>query len=115
MEKDFKNITFFELPESFENDVMERIIKIKKKRKRAKTILLPAIFIILLSFTAFFLMDLIFEREKNQGKSLAVMERMEQEPHAEIYLESIPIKNFEKENRYLIEFVNEKDEEIHAF
>ncbi|GEM_PF-2216851 len=115
MEKDLKNITYFELPESFENDVMDRIKRIKKRRKRAKMIFIPSILIAVLSFTALFLMNSPLKKERTEGKPIAFMEPLSQEYHADIYLEVIPVKSFEKENLYLIEFVNEKEERINAF
>lgn len=111
MGKNLKNITFFELPESFENGVIERIRRIKKKRKRARVILLPAILVAVLSFVALFLTDLPFKKEMTDSMPLAFVESLEQESHTDIYLEVIPVKDFEKESRYLIEFVNEKKEE----
>jgi hypothetical protein len=115
MEKDLKNITYFELPESFENNVMDRIRRIKKRRVRAKIIFLPAVLIAILSFTALFLMNSPLKKERTEGKPIASMEPLEQESHSDIYLEVIPVKSFEKENLYLIEFVNEKEERINAF
>lgn len=116
MEKNLKNITFFELPESFDNGVIERIRRIKKKRKRARAILLPAILVAVLSFVALFLTDLTFKKERTDSMPLSLVESLEQKPQADIYLEIIPVKEFEKESRYLIEFVNEKREEtIYTF
>lgn len=116
MEKNLKNITFFELPESFEDGVIERIRRIKNKRKRVKIIILPAILIAVLSFTTLLLTDLPFKKEKTESMPLALVESLEPEPHADIYLEVIPVKDFEKESHYLIEFVKEKKEEtIYAF
>ncbi len=114
MEKEFKNIKFFELSISFEDEVIERIKKIRRRKKRAKMLVLPAVLIVILSLGLLMLLDFRSEREKVGLESLTMIEPSQKMPE-NIYLEVIPIKNFEKENRYLIEFVSENEEKIYAF
>lgn len=113
--KEFKNIKFFELPSSFEDDVLEKIKRIKRRRKRAKILALPFIFIAILTFFSLILFDFNSEKDRIKETSLSTTVKYEEKFPADIYLEVIPLKDFEKENKYLIEFVSEKEEKIYAF
>ncbi len=115
MEREFKNTNFFELPDSFEDEVIERIKKIRKRRKRKKIIVLPAILIVILSLGALIIIDFKYEKRQIDGETLTMVKTSEQKIPENIYIEVIPIKNFEKENHYLIEFVSENEEKIYAF
>lgn len=115
MERELKNIKFFELPSSFENDVIERIRGIKRKRKRAKIVALPLIFIVILTFLSLIFFNFNPEKETSRNTALSMKETYTEQLPADIYIEVIPVKDLEKENRYLIEFVKEKEEKIYAF
>lgn len=114
MEKELKNIKFFELPSSFEDDVLGKIRKIKRRRKRMRLLGLPLILITVIGFISLILFDLKSGEDKGKATALSMKETYQEPLPADIYLEVIPLKDFEKENKYLIEFVNE-EEKIYAF
>lgn len=115
MEKELKNIKLFELPDSFEDDVLEKIKRIKRRRKRAKILALPLIFIVILAFFYSILFDFNSEKDRLKETAFSTTVSSEEQFPADIYLEVIPLKDFEKENKYLIEHVSEKEEKIYAF
>ena len=115
MERELKDIKYFELPESFENDVLERIRKIKRRRKRLKALTFPVVLLTILALTVFIFFYSNQKKEYAEGKILTFPERKEQISENEIFLEVIPVKNFEKENIYLIETIEDKEEKIYAF
>jgi cbb3-type cytochrome oxidase subunit 3 len=114
MERELKDIKYLELPESFEDNVLERIRKIKRRRKRTKVLAFPALLLAILALTVFIFYS-TQKKEYAEGKNLTFPDRKEQISENEIFLEVIPVKNFERENIYLIETIKDNEEKIYAF
>ncbi len=115
MEKEIKNLRFFELPPSFEMEVMEKIKRIKKRRRSMKKFVLTLVLITTIVGATFFLLNLGWKKEDARNIPFSGKDFDELEEITIIYTEVIPVRNLESENNYLVEFVNEENKEFFAF
>ncbi|MGQ9619123.1 MAG: hypothetical protein ACUVUG_09215, partial [Candidatus Aminicenantia bacterium] len=95
-------------------DVIEKIRKIKRRRKKIKALVIPLIFIVIISASTLILLSPLLKKDTNGHEAFLYKPSQQNEP-VNIYIETIPVKNIEGENNYFVEFVNTTNNEIYNF
>ncbi len=115
MEREIKNLRFFELPPSFEMEVMKKIKRIKRRRKIMKRFVLPLVLIATIAGATLIIFNLSWKKEDAINIAFSGKDSEELEEITNIYTEVISVRNLESENNYLVEFINEENKEFFSF